>query len=195
MVPFFELSVDDDVDDGCIVVILLTSSCSSMLRVSFGVFTELAPRASVADVAGVAQIGDVDEIIFVIMIADGEDASPVVLGSALAALESLVALHVAVVGEDDSDRVEVIVAVGGDAFEDVVAGVGGVSLTMMSQACDAGMDVASFVVVVVAVIDFAGGSDGADVDISDVQDSVGNVGDIVDGIDVCAEEIASEGTL
>ena len=192
MVPFFELSVEDEVDDGCIVVILLTSSCNSMLRVSFGVFTELAPRASVADVAHVVQIGNVDEILFVIMIADGEDASPVVLGSALAALESLVALHVAVVGEDDSDRVEVIVAVGGDAFEEVV---GGVSLTMMSQACDAGMDVASFVVVVVAVIDFAGGSDGADVDISDVQDSVGDVGDIIDGIDVGAEEIASEGTL
>jgi len=192
VVPFFEFSVEDEVDDGCIVVILLTSSCSSMLRVSFGVFTELAPRASVADVAGVAQIGDVDEILFVIMIADGEDASPVVLGSALAALESLVALHVAVVSEDDSDRVEVIVAVGGDAFEEVV---GGVSLTMMSQACDAGMDVASFVVAVVAVIDVAGGSDGADVDISDVQDSVGDVGDIIDGIDVGAEEIASEGTL
>lgn len=149
------------------------------MRVNFGVSTKSVARAS--------QISDVNYILFVMMITNEEGVRPVVLGSALAVLESFVALHVVIVGEDDSNHVEVIVADGVDAFEDVVVGVIGVSLMMISQACDVDMDVASFIVVVVVVVDFTRGSDGVDVGVSNVQDSADDVGVVVAGVAVGAK--------
>lgn len=57
---------------------------------------EWAPKASVVDIMGVTWVGDVDDILFVVMVASEEDMRPDVVGLALATPKPLVALHVLV---------------------------------------------------------------------------------------------------
>ena len=98
---------------------------------SFGL-VEGAPSESIVDNAIVVHIGDIDGILFVVMLTNEEGMRAYVEGSAMSAPKSSLALHVDPDVKDDASCIGVVVAADVNTGEGFAVGVCGVSITVMS---------------------------------------------------------------